>query len=44
MEHTQIEVAVIEKATSEAAEAQLLELNDLQLAFVGGGSGEIVFG
>jgi hypothetical protein len=39
-----MEVAVIEKATADASNAQLLELNELQLAFVGGGSGEVVFG
>ena len=44
MEHTKIEVAVIEKAVNEATDAQLRELNELQLAFVGGGSGEHVFG
>ena len=43
MEHTKIEVAVIEKAVIEATDAQLRELNELQLAFVGGGVGEIVF-
>jgi hypothetical protein len=43
MEHTKMEVAIIEKTLTEASEAQLHELNELQLAFVGGGSGEVVF-
>lgn len=41
MEHIVIETAAIENAVSEAADAQIRELNDLQLAFVGGGTGEV---
>ncbi len=44
MEHTQVEVTIVEKAAAEASDVQLRELNELQLAFVGGGSGEVVFG
>ncbi len=44
MEHSETEVAVIEKVAAEASDVQLRELNELQLAFVGGGSGEVVFG
>jgi hypothetical protein len=40
MELTKIESALIEVAIAEAAEAQLRELNTLQLASVGGGIGE----
>ncbi len=40
MEHTNTEVMKLEQAVSDATEAQVRELNDLQLAFVGGGIGE----
>ncbi len=42
MEHTNKEVAIIEKTVLEAAEKQVRELNDLQLAFVGGGIGDVI--
>jgi hypothetical protein len=41
MEYAKIENAQLESAMNEAADAQLRELNDLQLAFVGGGAGEV---
>ena len=41
MELTKIEVATLEKTVADANEQQIRELNDLQLAFVGGGVGEI---
>ena len=44
MEHTKIEVQVIESMVFEAADAQLRELSDFQLAFVGGGSAELTLG
>ena len=37
MNHYKTEVAVIQEAVSEATDAQLRELSDLQLAIVGGG-------
>ncbi len=40
MEHTNIEVMKLEQAVADATEAELRELNDLQLAFIGGGIGE----
>jgi hypothetical protein len=40
MEQTKIESVQLEVAVNEAANAQLRELNELQLAFVGGGMGE----
>ena len=40
MEITKIETEVIEVAIAEALDAQLRELNTLQLALVGGGIGE----
>jgi hypothetical protein len=42
MEHTKIEVAVIENAVAAATEQQVQELGDLQLAFIGGGIAELV--
>ena len=42
MENTILENAQLEAAVNEAMDAQLRELNDLQLAFVGGGVGDIV--
>ena len=42
MEQTNKEVAIIEKTAVKAAEKQLRELNDLQLAFVGGGIGDVI--
>jgi hypothetical protein len=43
MEHTTIEVALIQQTAGEASDAQLRELSELQLAFVGGGIGDAVF-
>jgi hypothetical protein len=43
MEHNNDEVMNIEKALADAAEKQLSELNDLQLASVGGGIGIVDF-
>src|SRR5260221_3252543 len=40
MEHTNIEVMKLEQAVADATEAELRELNDLQLAFIGGGIGQ----
>jgi len=44
VEHNKIEVAVIEVAVAEGIEAQVHELNDLQLALIGGGAAEVSFG
>lgn len=44
MEMSKSEVVQIEKALVEADEQQLRELNELQLALVGGGSGMVVVG
>jgi hypothetical protein len=43
MEHANIEFAQMESAVNEAADPQLRELSDVQLAIVGGGTGEVVF-
>jgi hypothetical protein len=40
MEHANLELEIPEKSVAGATHSQLLELNDLQLAFVGGGHGE----
>jgi len=42
MELSKSEVATVEAAAALAAKAQLEELNDLQLALVGGGIGETI--
>lgn len=42
MEHAQIEIALIEKTVAQAVD-QVSELNELQLALVGGGNGDVVF-
>jgi len=43
MEMTKFEAIVLQGATSEAAEYQLAELSESQLALVGGGGGDVVF-
>jgi len=43
MEHAKIEIAFVEKTVEEAGRVPLCELNDLQLALVGGGGGDVVF-
>jgi len=40
MELNQVEVKNLEKTVKDAAEAQVRELSELQLAFVGGGIGD----
>ena len=42
MDFTNVEVAAIEKIADQ--QSDIAELNDLQLAAVGGGCGEVVFG
>jgi hypothetical protein len=42
VEYVIIENAQLEAAANEATDAQLRELNALQLAFVGGGVGDLV--
>jgi hypothetical protein len=41
MENTTVELAVVKTKNAEAIEGQIYELNELQLAFVGGGSGDV---
>jgi hypothetical protein len=44
MDRAAKEIAAVEKTVAEAVEVQVNELNDLQLALVGGGSAEVIFG
>ena len=44
MELTKTEVAVLQDAVKTASDDQICQLNDLQLAFVGGGIAELVGG
>ena len=43
METTNIEVKAVEKIVAEVVESQFRELNDVQLAFVGGGIADPLF-
>ena len=43
MEHAKTEIAAVEQTLEVAAAEQMRELNDLQLALVGGGAGDVVF-
>ena len=43
MEFTKVEVNVIEQIVNQATEIEVRELNELQLALVGGGIGDVVF-
>lgn len=44
MEHTKIEVALVKQIEDQAAKQEFCELNELQLALVGGGAGDILWG
>jgi hypothetical protein len=44
MEFANTEMAVVEETIQEAARNEIRELNDLQLALVGGGIGDIIWG
>ena len=44
MEISKIESKAVEALVNEVQEEQLRDLNDLQLALVGGGIGDVVFG
>jgi len=44
MEFNKVEVALIADATAEGHDQQIQELSDLQLALVGGGAADVVFG
>ena len=42
MEHNKVEIAVVEEAASKVLDAQIRELDELQLALIGGGAGDAV--
>ena len=42
MELSKVEVAIVEMAAEGASETSIVALNDLELALVGGGSGETI--
>jgi hypothetical protein len=42
MDRATNEIAAVEKTIAEVAQAQINELNDLQLVLVGGGSADVV--
>jgi len=44
MEITKIEFKAVEKITEQANEDAVLELGEVQLALIGGGIGDVVFG
>jgi len=44
VEYNKIEVEVIEAALAEGIDTQVRELNELQLALIGGGAADVVFG
>ena len=44
METTLHEIAALEKISPQQAESQFQALNDLELALVGGGHGDIILG
>jgi hypothetical protein len=43
MEFAKTELTLVEEATREAVQNDVRELNDLQLALVGGGIGDVIF-
>ncbi len=43
MEMTKVETVVLQGATNDAIKGSISELNELQLALVGGGGGDVVF-
>ena len=42
MDHSNVEVSAIEQTLAEVTEAQIRELNELQLVLVGGGYGDTI--
>ena len=42
MELSKVEIALVEEAAESANESSIVSLNDLELALVGGGSGETI--
>ena len=44
MDFTKVEVAALEKAVQEVDAQDIVQLQDLQLAMIGGGIGEVIVG
>ena len=44
MEFTKMEATVVEQVLSEVAESDVRQLSELQLALIGGGIGDVVWG
>lgn len=44
MEFTKVEVSILERMEATAAEQSILTLDQMHLAMVGGGCGEVIFG
>lgn len=44
MEYNKSEFEVVSEVVAEVSDAQLRELDDLQLALIGGGAGDATFG
>ncbi len=44
MEFTKTEVNAVEETVQEATLSEIRELNDLQLALIGGGIGDVIWG
>ena len=44
MEIAKIEIAHVQEVVKEVSEQQIRELNELQLALIGGGSGDVFVG
>ena len=42
MEFAQMEITSIERTVNEIAEREICDLSDLELAFIGGGIGEVI--
>ena len=43
MEYSKVEAAIVEQAVAEVVDAQVRELDELQLLLIGGGGGDAVF-
>ena len=43
MEYSKNEIAILEEAVTKVVESEVQELDQLQLAMVGGGSGDVSF-
>jgi hypothetical protein len=44
MEFTKMEIAILEMTENDVADEQIKQLQEFQLALIGGGVGEVIFG